>query len=74
MKKSIQLQRNSFLLGLCFSNIKSATCIRGFAMDFRPRSLKFKVGVRPILEVRPSVGGRLRVFIVDLKKNPQQET
>ena len=53
MKKIIEPRMNSFLLGLCFSNSKGATYIRGFAMDFRLRSTRFKVGVRPIIEVRP---------------------
>ena len=53
MNKIIELQRNSFTLGLGFSNSKGATYIRGFAINFSPRSTRFKVGVRPIIEVRP---------------------
>ena len=53
VKKIIEPRMNSFLFALCFSNSKGATYIRGFAMDFRLRSTRFKVGVRPIIEVRP---------------------
>ena len=56
MKKIIELQRNSFELGLAFSNSKGATYIKGFAINFRPRSIRLKVGVRPIIEVRPILG------------------
>ena len=53
MNKIIELQRNSFKLGLGFTKSKGATYIRGFAINFRHRSIRFKVGVRPIIEVRP---------------------
>ena len=56
VKKFIELQRNRFLLRLCFSKSKGATYIRGFAMNFRPRGTRSKVGVRPIREVRPILG------------------
>ena len=56
VNKMIELQRNSFKLGLDFSNSKGATYIRGFAINFSPRSTRFKVGVRPIMEVRPILG------------------
>ena len=56
MKKVIELQRNSFKLGLGLSYSMGATYIRGFAMTFRPRSITSKVGVRPIIEGRPIVG------------------
>ena len=44
------------MLSLGFSNFKGATYIRGFAIDFRPRSTRFKVGVRPLIEVRRILG------------------
>ena len=56
VKKIIELQRKSFKLGLALSNSKGATFIEGFAMTFRPRSTRSKVGVRPIIEVRPILG------------------
>ena len=49
LKKIIDLQRNSFKFGPS----KGATYIRGFAINFRPRSTRSKVGVRPIIEGRP---------------------
>ena len=56
VKKIIELQRNSFELGLAFSNSKGATYIKCFAINFRHRSTRPKVGVRPIIEVRPILG------------------
>ena len=52
---------NSFTLGLGFSNSKGATYIKGFAINFRPRSTRFKVGVGPLIEVR-RILGNLRYF------------
>ena len=39
-----------------FSYSKGTTYIKGFAIDFRPRSTISKVGARPIIEVRPILG------------------
>ena len=47
--------KNNFKLGLRFSN-KGATYIRGFAINLRHRSTRLKVGVRPIIEMRPMLG------------------
>ena len=57
MKKILELcTRNSFKLGLSLSYGKGATYNRGFAINFRPRSTRLKVGVRPIIEGRPILG------------------
>ena len=55
-KKIIELQRNRFNWGLGLSYSKGATYDRGFVMTFRLRSTRSKVGVRPIIEVRPILG------------------
>ena len=65
MKKIIERQRNSFKFGLGLSNSKGATYNRGFAILFRSRSTRPKVGVRPIIEVRPILGN-LRYIIMDV--------
>ena len=53
MEKIIELQRNNFKLGLGLSFSKGASYDRGSVMHFRPRSIRSKVGVRPIIEGRP---------------------
>ena len=55
-RKIIEVQRNSFQLGLGLSYNKGATYIRGFAINLRHRSTRLKVGVRPMIEVRPILG------------------
>ena len=54
--KIIELLIKRFKLGLGLSYSKGATYNRGFAINFRPRTTRFKVGVRPIIEGRPILG------------------
>ena len=41
---------------------KGATYIRGYPMILRPRSTRLKVGMRPIIEVRPVLGNLRYLF------------